>query len=48
MPVLAAKFETALGRVFAPKRRDAILAACLDAKRLEAMPVNELMDLLAA
>lgn len=46
-PVLIRKFETAVGRVFAPKRRDAIVAACLDSKRLEALPVNEFMDLLA-
>jgi len=46
-PVLLKKFETAVGRVFASKRRDAIMGACLDQKRLEAMPVNEFMDLLA-
>lgn len=48
MPVLAAKFETAVGRVFASKRRDAIVSACLEQKRLEEMPVNEFMDLFAA
>jgi 2-methylcitrate dehydratase len=47
MPVLMSKFEMAVGRVFAAKRRDAVVAACADAKRLEAMPVNEFMDLLA-
>lgn len=47
-PVLITKFETAVGRVFAPKRRDAIVSACLDQARLEAMPVHEFMDLLAA
>ncbi len=47
MPVLISKFEGAVGRVFAAKRRDAIVNACLDRKRLEAMPVNEFMDLLA-
>ncbi len=47
MPVLMSKFETAVGRVFAAKRRDAIISTCLDQKRLEAMPVNEFMDLLA-
>jgi 2-methylcitrate dehydratase len=46
-PALAQKFETAVGRVFAAKRRDAIVAACLDQRKLEAMPVNEFMDLLA-
>jgi hypothetical protein len=33
--------------VFAPKQRDVILKACLDQERLEAMAVNEFMDLLA-
>jgi 2-methylcitrate dehydratase len=47
VPALMDKFERALARVFAPKRRDAILAACLDRKRLEAMPVNAFMDLVA-
>jgi 2-methylcitrate dehydratase len=47
IPVLMKKFETNVARVFAPKQRDAILAACLEQKRLEAMPVNEFMDLLA-
>lgn len=47
IPVLLKKFETNVARVFAHKRRDAILGACLDRKRLEAMPVNEFMDLLA-
>jgi 2-methylcitrate dehydratase len=46
-PVLLRKFEAAVAKVFAAKRRDAIVSACLDAKRLEAMPVNEFMDLLA-
>ena len=30
------------------RRRDAIVAACLDPKQLESMPVNGFMDLLAA
>jgi 2-methylcitrate dehydratase len=47
IPALMEKFESNVARVFAPKQRDAILAACLDRKRLEAMPVNEFMDLLA-
>jgi len=46
IPVLMKKFEGAVGRVFAAKKRDAIVDACLDAKRLEALPVNEFMDLL--
>jgi 2-methylcitrate dehydratase PrpD len=45
--VLVDKFEKNVARVFAPKQRDAILRACLDPKRLEAMAVNEFMDLLA-
>ncbi|MBI3043068.1 MAG: bifunctional 2-methylcitrate dehydratase/aconitate hydratase [Betaproteobacteria bacterium] len=47
VPVLLKKFETNVARVFAAKQRDAILHACLDQGRLEAMPVNEFMDLLA-
>jgi 2-methylcitrate dehydratase len=46
LPKLMEKFERNVAHVFAPKRRDAIIAACTDAKRLEAMPVNEFMDLL--
>ena len=46
IPVLMKKFEGAVGRVFAAKKRDAIVKACLDQKRLEALPVNELMDLM--
>lgn len=47
IPALMEKFERNVARVFAAKQRDAILKACLDPKRLEAMPVNEFMDLLA-
>ena len=46
VPVLMAKFEKNVGRVFAPKQRDAILAASLDQRRLEATPVNEFLDLM--
>jgi len=46
IPVLMAKFEKNVGRVFASKQRDAILHACLDQQRLEGMAVNEFMDLL--
>jgi aconitate hydratase 2/2-methylisocitrate dehydratase/2-methylcitrate dehydratase len=46
IPVLMEKFEKSVGRVFAPRQRDAILKACLDQARLEAMPVNGLMDLM--
>jgi 2-methylcitrate dehydratase len=47
IPALMEKFEKNVARVFASKQRDAILKACLDRKHLEAMPVNEFMDLLA-
>jgi 2-methylcitrate dehydratase len=47
IPLLIGKFERNVSRVFAARQRDAILAACLDAKRLEALPVNEFMDLMA-
>jgi 2-methylcitrate dehydratase PrpD len=47
VPALMEKFERNVGRVFAAKRRDTILAACLDQKRLEATPVNEFMGLMA-
>jgi 2-methylcitrate dehydratase len=46
IPVLIEKFEASVARVFAAKQRDAILEASLDQRRLEAMPVNEFMDLL--
>ena len=48
VPALMAKFERNVARVFAPKRCEAILGACLDPRRLEAMPVNEFMDLMSA
>jgi 2-methylcitrate dehydratase len=47
IPVLMNKFETNVARVFAPRQRDAILRACLDQKRLEAMPVDEFMGLVS-
>jgi 2-methylcitrate dehydratase len=47
IPALMEKFANNVARVFAPKQRDAIFHACLDPKRLEAMPVNEFMDLMA-
>jgi 2-methylcitrate dehydratase len=47
MPVLVKKFETNLARQFAEKQRNAILELCMDAKRLEATPVNEFVDLMA-
>jgi 2-methylcitrate dehydratase len=45
IPVLVDKFEEALSRVFAPRQAEAIKAACADQQGLEAMPVNEFMDL---
>jgi len=47
IPVLMSKFEKNVGRVFASKQRDRILNACLDQRRLEAMAVNEFIDLMA-
>jgi 2-methylcitrate dehydratase len=48
IPLLEAKFRTNLARRFAQKQQQAILDVSLDAKRLEAMPVNEYVDLYAA
>jgi 2-methylcitrate dehydratase len=47
MPVLVEKFRTNLARRFPEKQRKAILDLCLDARRLEATPVNEFVDLMA-
>ena len=47
MPVLVEKFRTNLARRFPEKQRKAILDLCLDAKRLEATPVHEFVDLMA-
>ncbi len=47
MPVLVKKFETNLARQFAEKQRSAILEVCLDQKRLEALAVNEFVDMMA-
>ncbi len=44
MPVLVEKFKTNLARRFPEKQRAAILALCLDARRLEATPVHEFVD----
>jgi len=44
MPILVEKFKTNLARRFPEKQRAAILELCLDAKRLEATPVNEFVD----
>jgi 2-methylcitrate dehydratase len=45
MPVLVEKFKVNLARRFPPRQQHAILATCQDAKRLQAMPVNEFVDL---
>jgi len=45
MPVLIEKFKVNLARRFPAKQQRAILDAALDAKTLEAMPVNEFSDL---
>ncbi len=45
MPVLVEKFRTNLARRFPSKQQQAILELCLDAKRLQATPVNEFVDL---
>jgi len=46
MPILVEKFKTNLARVFPEKQRAAILELCMDAKRLDATPVNEFVDLM--
>ena len=45
IPLLEAKFRTNLARRFPKKQQDTILAVSLDQARLEAMPVNEYVDL---
>jgi 2-methylcitrate dehydratase len=45
IPLLEAKFRTNLARRFPKKQQDAILAVSLDQQELEAMPVNEYVDL---
>ena len=45
IPLLERKFKTNLARIFAPKQQQAILAACADQAKLEAMPVHEFVDL---
>lgn len=48
LPLLEAKFRTNLARRFAAPQQDAILAASLDQDRLEAMAVNDYVDLYVA
>ncbi len=45
IPLLEAKFRVNLARRFPGKQQQAILDVSLDQKRLEAMPVNEYVDL---
>jgi 2-methylcitrate dehydratase len=45
IPLLEEKFRTNLARMFPPRQQDRILAASLDQRWLEAMPVNEYLDL---
>lgn len=45
IPLLIAKFRTNLARRFPAKQQQAILDVSLDAARLDAMPVNEYVDL---
>ena len=47
IPLLVEKFRTNLARRFPAKQQAAILAASLDQKTLEAMPVHEYVDLYA-
>jgi 2-methylcitrate dehydratase len=47
IPLLEAKFRKNLARRFAQKQQSAILAASLDQKTLEALPVHEYVDLYA-
>src|SRR5258706_7627521 len=47
IPLLVEKFRTNLARRFPSKQQAAILAASLDQKTLEAMPVHEYVDLYA-
>ena len=47
MPLLERKFRNNLAGRFADRQRAAVTALLTDAKRLQATPVNEFMDLLA-
>jgi 2-methylcitrate dehydratase len=46
MPVLVEKFKTNLARQFPEKQQKAILALCLDQKKLEATAVHEFVDMM--
>jgi 2-methylcitrate dehydratase len=45
MPILVEKFARNLARRFPPKQQKAILELCMDAKKLQATPVDEFVDL---
>jgi 2-methylcitrate dehydratase len=45
MPVLVEKFKTNLARRFPAKQQKAVLDVSLEPRKLEAMPVNEYVDL---
>ena len=46
IPAVMKKFNENTAMVFAAKQKNAIIAACTDAKKLEAMAVHEFVDLL--
>ena len=46
IPLLIVKFKTNLARRFPAKQQHAILDVALDAKKLEAMPVHEFVDMM--
>jgi 2-methylcitrate dehydratase len=46
IPLLVEKFRTNLARRFPAKQKQAILDVALDAKKLEAMPVHEFVDMM--
>ncbi len=46
MPVLVKKFETSVAAHFGPKQSELIRATFADARKLDAMPLNELMAIL--
>jgi 2-methylcitrate dehydratase len=46
IPLLIEKFRLNLARRFPPKQQQAILDVALERKRLEAMPVNEFVDMM--
>jgi len=48
IPLLVEKFRANLARRFDKKQQQAILDVSLDQQRLEAMPVNDYVDLYAA